>query len=113
MKHKKGYYIWISSHGKTLHHYQDGHPIMFVGVNRNISDQVKNEEKINNALEELKKYREHLEEMVNERMKEIEDKSKQLERMNKLFVGREFRIKELREKVKKLKRKDEDLDSRD
>jgi len=40
-----------------------------------------------------------------ERTKDIEAKNKELERFNKLFVGREFRIKELREKVKELKRK--------
>ncbi len=52
--------------------------------------------------EELDKHRKHLEELVKERTTEIEQKNKQLERMNKLFVGREFRIKELREKVKDL-----------
>ena len=53
--------------------------------------------------EELEKYREHLEELVKERTKEIEDKNKILERTNKAFVGRELRMKELKKEIKKLK----------
>ncbi|MCD4790188.1 MAG: hypothetical protein K8R37_09335, partial [Bacteroidales bacterium] len=59
------------------------------------------------AEEELKKYREHLEELVKERTKELEEKNKELEHMNSLFVGREFRIKELRDKIKEMEKKNE------
>ncbi len=51
---------------------------------------------------ELEKHKNHLEELVKKRTQEIEKRKVQLERMNKLFVGREFRIKELRDKVKEL-----------
>lgn len=51
---------------------------------------------------ELKKHKEHLEELVKERTNELETQNVELERFNKLFIGREFRIKELREKLKKL-----------
>ncbi|MBN1821276.1 MAG: PAS domain S-box protein [Prolixibacteraceae bacterium] len=54
------------------------------------------------AEEELKKYRNHLEELVNERTADLEQKNKELEKFNELFVGREFRIKELKDKIKKL-----------
>ncbi len=54
------------------------------------------------AEDELKKYREHLKELVKERTKELEEKNVELEHFNSLFVGREFRIKELKEKVKEL-----------
>jgi len=37
-----------------------------------------------------------------ERTKELGEKVSELERMNDLFVGREFRIKELRDRVKEL-----------
>lgn len=57
------------------------------------------------AEEELAKHREHLEELVKKRTKELEEKNKELERMNSLFAGREFRIKELKDKVKKLEKK--------
>lgn len=56
------------------------------------------------AEEELEKHREHLEELVKERTAEVEEKNAELERMNKLFVGREFRIKELRDRIEELEK---------
>jgi DNA-binding HxlR family transcriptional regulator len=55
--------------------------------------------------EELAKHRDHLEELVKKRTKELEEKYKEVERMNNLFAGREFRIKELKDKIKKLEKK--------
>ena len=52
--------------------------------------------------EELAKHRDHLEELVKERTKEIEEKNKELIHYNKLFEGREIRIKELKDRVKEL-----------
>ncbi len=60
------------------------------------------------AEEELKKHREHLEELIKERTKELEEKNEKLEELNELFVGREFRIKELKDKVKELEGKNHD-----
>lgn len=57
------------------------------------------------AQEELEKYRDHLEELVKERTKELEEKNEKLSKFNKLFIEREFRIKELRDKVKELENK--------
>ncbi len=54
--------------------------------------------------EELQKHREHLEELVQKRTAELEEKNTELERFNKLFVGREFRIKELKDKIKELEK---------
>jgi len=54
---------------------------------------------------ELIKHHEHLEELVKERTKELEEKNKELKRYNRLFEGREIRIKELRDKVKELEGK--------
>ncbi|EKD34030.1 MAG: sensory transduction histidine kinase, partial [uncultured bacterium] len=54
------------------------------------------------AEEELNKYREHLEVLVGERTAELEAKAAELERMNRLFVGRELRMVELKEHIKKL-----------
>ena len=60
------------------------------------------------AEEELEKHREHLEELVKERTTELAENVAELERMNDLFVGREFRIKELRNRIKELELKIED-----
>ena len=58
-----------------------------------------------NTQNELKMHKENLEEIVKERIKDIENKNEELARLNNLFVGREFRIKELRDKVKDLENK--------
>ena len=55
------------------------------------------------AEQELTKHRENLENLVNERTKELQTKNIELERFNDLFVDREFRIKELKNEIKKLK----------
>lgn len=55
--------------------------------------------------DQLLKNSEHLEKIVAERTAELEEKNNELERFNNLFVGREFRIKELRDQVADLKRK--------
>ena len=57
------------------------------------------------AEEELEKHREHLEELVKERTAELEEKNKELKRYNRMFEGREFRIKELKDKIKELEGK--------
>ena len=54
---------------------------------------------------ELIQYRDHLEELVKERTAELEKKNADLKRYNKLFVGREFRIKELKGKIAELETK--------
>lgn len=51
---------------------------------------------------ELRKHRDHLEELVNERTAELESKNAELERMNRLFVGRELRMVELKEEIRRL-----------
>ncbi|MCK5783367.1 MAG: hypothetical protein KAH06_02900 [Desulfobacterales bacterium] len=66
-------------------------------VNRKLQKEVVEREQ---AEVELKKHRDHLEELVEERTQELETKNTELESMNRLFVGREFRIKELKEKFK-------------
>ncbi|MDP8221544.1 MAG: PAS domain S-box protein, partial [Candidatus Stygibacter frigidus] len=63
-----------------------------------ITDRKENEQKLND-------YQEHLEDLIKERTKDLEEKNKELNRYNKLFIGREYRIKELRDQVKKLEDK--------
>ncbi len=53
---------------------------------------------------ELKKHKDHLEKLVKERTQQIEDKNKTLERLNKLFVGREMRMAELKNQIAELKK---------
>jgi PAS domain S-box-containing protein len=90
MKHKDGHWVDILSRAdKVLD--KNGKAVRIVGVHQDIT--------------ELKKYRENLEEMVKQRTSDLEEKNAELQRYNKLFIGREFRIKELRDEVKALKAK--------
>ena len=53
----------------------------------------------------MEKHREHLEELVEERTAALEEKTAKIERLNKLFVDRELRMKELKERIKELEKK--------
>lgn len=57
------------------------------------------------AEDELQKHKEHLEELVNMRTRDLEVKISEIERMNKLFIGRELRMKELKDIIKDLEEK--------
>lgn len=66
------------------------------------------------AEQELERYREHLETLVEERTaellaksNELEQKNLELEHFNKLFVGRELRMVELKERIRVLERNTE------
>jgi PAS domain S-box-containing protein len=51
----------------------------------------------------IKKYRESLEEQVKERTKELREKIGELEKFQKIAVGRELKMVELKEEIKKIK----------
>ncbi len=59
---------------------------------------------------EIKKLNEELEQKVSERTKDLENKIAEIERMNKLFIDRELRMKELKEKIRELQKKQKNLD---
>lgn len=88
---KKDGTIFQTYMSTTLLKNEQGIPIAIAAVATDITEQKKMET-------ELEKHREHLEELVKERTAELEE-------YNKLFIGREFRVKELREKVKELEAK--------
>lgn len=88
---------WISSRGFPVFNTR-GELYRVVGISEDITEQKCTEE-------ELENHRSKLEDLVKRRTAELEDKNAQLERMNRLFVGREIRIKELRDKVKELEQR--------
>ncbi len=55
-------------------------------------------------ISELKKLQEELEEKVKERTKDLQEKIEELEKFNKLAVGRELKMLELKEEIEKLKK---------
>lgn len=76
-------------------HDEKGEIINFIGIKLDISDWKKTQN-------ELKEHQERLEETVRERTKDLEEKNEELKEFNKLFIGREIKIKELSLKLKKL-----------
>jgi methyl-accepting chemotaxis protein len=101
--------------------------IQLKSMNENLEHRVVERTKeLKKTSDELSEYKEHLENLVekktrelqemnenlsqmneelNEKNTELESANDELENFNKLFVGREFRIKELKEKVSVLEKK--------
>lgn len=81
--------------------FVDGNGTKFlIGIIRDITERKKTEL-------ELKKYRNNLEELVKVRTEEVNSKNEELQRMNNLFVGRELKMKELKNIIKELKLKND------
>ena len=59
------------------------------------------------AQDELLKLNEELEQRVGQRTAELEEKNAELERLNRIFVGRELKMIELKEKIRELEKHDE------
>ncbi len=95
MKHKEGHWVDILSRAEAVFN-PDGKATRIVGTHVDITDRKK-------IKQELQEHKDHLEILVKERTKELEIKNKELEHFNSLFVGREFRINELKEEIKRLK----------
>ena len=97
-KTKNKTWKWLISYDIPFERDKHGNVTRFLGSFIDMTENVE-------AHKELEKYKEHLEEMVENRTKELEKRNKELFEFNKLFQGREYRIKELRDKVKMLKQK--------
>ena len=61
---------------------------------------------------EIKKFQESLEEQVKERTKELQDKIRELEKFQKITVGRELKMIELKKEIERLKNELENQKSR-
>ncbi len=96
---------FISAKGKQLITHTMCQPIIENGKVVKLFGTFQDVTELKKAQEELRKHRDHLEEIVKERTDELKEQNKELQRMNKLFAGREFRIKELRDKVEELENK--------
>jgi len=77
---------------------ENGKAIRMLGMVVDITERKRTEEALRKAHEEL-------EAKVEERTKELREKTEKLERMNKLFIDRELKMKELKEEIEKMKKK--------
>jgi nitrate/nitrite-specific signal transduction histidine kinase len=112
--------------GRELKELTDGFNTMSVrlrgeidGLEKRVQERTVELKQVNDLLEqditerkraeiELRKLTEELEQWVKERTQELGEKNAELERMNRLFVGREPRMVELKERIKELeKQRDE------
>ncbi len=92
-KHKINQELWVEIHG--THISLEGEDVI-AGTVLDITDRIKTEEKI-------RKINEELEGKIAERTKDLQDKITEIERLNRVFVGRELRMKELKATIKELK----------
>jgi PAS domain S-box-containing protein len=83
---------------KTPYYGSDGELLGLVGISRDITERRRSEE-------DILKFNEELEQRVRERTKELERRNYELEQLNKVFVGRELRMVELKEKIWELEGK--------
>lgn len=92
--HKSGETRWLHQRNAMITN-DKGEPVAIEGI---VTDITASKE----AEKELIQQQQQLEELVKERTRELEVKNQELEQFNNLFVGREFRIKELRDQVEDL-----------
>lgn len=101
--HANGTYRWQTVIGQIIERDESGKAVRLIGIRMDV-DETKRAE------DEIRKLNMQLEQKVKERTLELEQKNGDLERMNKLFVGRELRMIELKNTIhdleEKLKTKD-------
>ena len=93
--HKDGYAIWTEVYAKYIRNEKNGH-IEAIGISRDITERIK-------ADLELEKHRHHLEELVEERTQELHAKMEERKKLFDLMVGREVRMAELKNVIRKLR----------
>lgn len=92
--HRSGDVRWMNQRN-ILICGRDGRPAAIEGIVTDITDWKR-------AEEELRKLNEELEQKVKKRTAELEAKNSDLEKMNKIFIGRELKMVELKERIGEL-----------
>lgn len=95
-KRKNGELYWESASIAPILD-ENGEIVSYLGVKEDITERKR-------AEEALRIMNEELEQRVKLRTAELETKNEELERMNKLFVGRELRMVELKERIAELEK---------
>jgi PAS domain S-box-containing protein len=93
---------FINAQGKNLFVRTSGRPIIDNGKVVKVIGTLVDITKKKREEEELKEHRNHLEELVKERTAELEEKNHELDQALKVFVGREYKINKLQERIREL-----------
>jgi PAS domain S-box-containing protein len=96
-------FTWVNARGVMLYldyvivpeYDQDGKVVSILAVGHDITERKQ-------AEEDLCRLKDELEQRVQERTTELAAKNAELERLNRVFVGRELRMVELKEKIREL-----------
>ncbi len=94
---------YLKAYGQIVRD-SDGKPSRMTGINYEVTERVETEK-------ELRKLNDELERRVRDRTVELENTNRDLENMNRLFVGRELRMKELKAMIAELEKKGHMKDS--
>jgi PAS domain S-box-containing protein len=94
-------YHWILTSSVPKYKEANGKPYLTMTTFTDITERKRSEE-------EIRKLNAELEHRVMKRTSELSERNTELERMNRLFVGRELRMVELKERIAQLERDDKD-----
>ncbi|MGD0845334.1 MAG: PAS domain S-box protein [Geobacteraceae bacterium] len=98
--HKSGDVRWMNQRNILI---SDERGIIAIeGIVTDITERKKSEVELRKLNEELSTLNAELEQRVKQRTVELEEKNADLQKMNRIFVGRELRMAELKEKIKEL-----------
>jgi PAS domain S-box-containing protein len=101
--HRSGDVRWVNQRNIMVRD-EEGRPVAIEGVVTDITERKRAEEDLCRLNEKLRSLNEELEQRVKQRTAELEEKNAELYKMNRLFVGRELRMVELKEKIKELEK---------
>jgi len=104
-------YRFVGADGQVRWLSHNARPIIVDGKVVRVQSSVRNVTRQKNTEIELARYRIQMEDLVKERTNELVAKNEELEKFNSLFVGREFRIKELRDQLELLEGKLKNLEA--
>jgi PAS domain S-box-containing protein len=99
IRHADGSYRWQQVQGFGMRRDADGKVTRMLGIRMDI-----HERKI--AERQLETLNADLDQRVQERTTELQEKNEELERLNRIFVGRELRMVELKERIKELEKQE-------
>jgi PAS domain S-box-containing protein len=94
---KTGDWLWVAGRGIIVERDKKGIPLRFVGTHQDITQRKK-------AEAELRRMKDELELQVTEKTRELQERVAELERFHDATIEREFRMKELRDEIERLKR---------